>query len=92
MENYYDNSDYSDLNQAVSKINADQIYGFIALLPPASRQVFNMYFIDGYKHREIADMLNISEGTSKWHLNSAREKLKEMILKTEATQKVSINE
>jgi RNA polymerase sigma factor (sigma-70 family) len=92
VEEYYDNADYSDLNHAVTKINADQIYAFIALLPPASRQVFNMYFIDGYKHREIADMLNISEGTSKWHLNSAREKLKEMIFKTEAEQKVTINE
>lgn len=92
VETYYDDSDYADMNHAVSKINADQIYTFIALLPPASRQVFNLYFIDGYRHKEIADMLGISEGTSKWHLNSAREKLKEMILNNEVTVKVSLNE
>jgi RNA polymerase sigma factor (sigma-70 family) len=92
VESYYDNSDYSDLNSAVGKINADQIYAFIAQLPPASRQVFNMYFIDGYKHREIAEMLNISEGTSKWHLNSAREKLKEMIRQPDSPIKISVDE
>ena len=91
VEDYHETSDYSDLNTAVSKINADQIYAFIALLPPASRQVFNMYFIDGFKHREIAEMLNISEGTSKWHLNSAREKLKEMIMQPDAVVKTTIN-
>ena len=91
VETYYDNSDYADLNDAVSKINVNQIYAFIAELPPASRQVFNLYFIDGYMHREIAQMLNISEGTSKWHLNSAREKLKEMIRK-ENPEKITVNE
>lgn len=79
VEDYYDNKNYAELNSAVSKIDVEQIYGFIALLPPASKQVFNLYFIDGYKHKEIAELLNITEGTSKWHLNSAREKLKEMI-------------
>jgi RNA polymerase sigma factor (sigma-70 family) len=79
VETYYDNQEYSSMNNALNKINADQIYGFIAKLPPASRQVFNLYFIDGFKHKEIAEMLEISEGTSKWHLNSAREKLKEML-------------
>jgi len=52
-------------------------------LPPASQQVFNLYFIDGYKHKEIAELLEISEGTSKWHLNSAREKLKELLKKND---------
>ncbi len=91
VDSYFDDADYADMNQAVAKINADQIYAFIAKLPPASRQVFNLYFIDGYKHREIAEMLAISEGTSKWHLNAAREKLKEMILQDQ-TIKVSADE
>jgi RNA polymerase sigma factor (sigma-70 family) len=88
VEEYFDNSDYSSMNSALGKINADQIYGFIAALPPASQQVFNLYFIDGYKHREIAEMLEISEGTSKWHLNSAREKLKEMLKKIDQPVKI----
>ena len=72
--------------------NADQIYAFIDLLPPASAQVFNLYFIDGFKHREIADMLDISEGTSKWHLNAAREKLKKMLQEIEVPFKIAVNE
>lgn len=82
VEEYYETDTFSEMNGALTKINAEQIYGFIAKLPPASQQVFNLYFIDGYKHKEISELLNISEGTSKWHLNSAREKLKEMLEKS----------
>jgi RNA polymerase sigma factor (sigma-70 family) len=91
VEEYYDNKDYSELNVAVAKINADQIYAFIAKLPPASQQVFNMYFIDGFKHKEIAEMLSISEGTSKWHLNAAKEKLKEMIREVDSQIKITVH-
>ncbi|MBX3162861.1 MAG: RNA polymerase sigma factor [Bacteroidetes bacterium] len=79
VEDYYETDKYAEINTAIEKIDADQIYSFIAKLPPASSQVFNLYFIDGYKHREIAEMLGITEGTSKWHLNSAREQLKIML-------------
>jgi RNA polymerase sigma-70 factor (ECF subfamily) len=91
VDSYFDSSDHADLNDAISRINVDQIYAFIAELPPASRQVFNLYYIDGYLHREIATMLNITEGTSKWHLNAARERLKEMI-RNENPEKITINE
>lgn len=80
VEAYFDDETYSEMNEAITKSNAKEIYDFIAKLPPASQQVFNLYFIDGYKHREIAEMLNISEGTSKWHLNNAKELLKSMLL------------
>jgi RNA polymerase sigma factor (sigma-70 family) len=79
VEGYHESESYTEVNQAVTKIDAEQIYAFIAKLPPASQQVFNLYFIDGFKHKEIAELLHITEGTSKWHLNSAREKLKEML-------------
>lgn len=81
VEEYYETDDFAEMNGALTKINVEQIYAFIAKLPPASQQVFNLYFIDGYKHKEIAELLSITEGTSKWHLNAAREKLKEMLLK-----------
>ena len=48
-------------------------------LPPATREVFHLYAIDGYNHNDIAEKLNISVGTSKWHLSTAREKLKILI-------------
>ena len=92
VENYHETDKYAEINQAITKINADQIYEFIAKLPPASQQVFNLYFIDGYKHKEIAEMLSISEGTSKWHLNAAREKLKEMLKQIESPVKLLVND
>jgi RNA polymerase sigma factor (sigma-70 family) len=79
VEEYYDSSDFSDVNEALAKINCAQILEQIERLPEASKKVFNLFAIDGYSHKEIGEMLNISEGTSKWHLNSARQKLKEYI-------------
>lgn len=48
-------------------------------LPQGSRVIFNLYAIEGYKHREIAELLNISINTSKSQLIQARRKLREMI-------------
>ncbi len=55
---------------------------FAALLdrvPPMSRNVFNLHAIDGYAHAEIAELLQISEGTSKWHVANARAILQKAI-------------
>ena len=79
VENYYDSSDFSDVNEALSRINYNQLLVHINLLPEATKKVFNLFAIDGYSHKEIGEMLMISEGTSKWHLNAARQKLKEYI-------------
>lgn len=46
-------------------------------LPNVTGRVFNLYAFDGYKHQEIAQMLNISEGTSQWHYSIAKQKLRE---------------
>jgi RNA polymerase sigma-70 factor (ECF subfamily) len=80
VEDYIENSDYADVNQALTKMNTEQIYILIKKLPPTSQKVFNLYAIDGFAHKEIAEMLNMSEGTSKWHLSFSRQQLKEMIL------------
>ncbi|MDQ3141184.1 MAG: sigma-70 family RNA polymerase sigma factor [Bacteroidota bacterium] len=48
-------------------------------LPPATAKVFMLFAKDGYSHQEISTLLNISVGTSKWHISSAREKLKILI-------------
>ncbi len=92
VEEYYETDKYAEINAAVSKLDADRIYGFIARLPAASQQVFNLYFIDGYKHKEIAEMLGISEGTSKWHLNFSKEKLKEMLKEMDVPINISDDE
>ena len=71
--------DSIDFNEADKQFDAQQLEAMIQQLPPMSQKVFNLYALDGYKHSEIAALLEISEGTSKWHLSSARKKLKEMM-------------
>jgi RNA polymerase sigma-70 factor (ECF subfamily) len=52
-------------------------------LPPAYRMVFNLYVMEEFKHREIAEKLSISIGTSKSNLARAKVKLQSMLLKQE---------
>ena len=59
----------------------DEILQCLDLLPTGYRTVFNLYVIEGYKHREIAEMLDISINTSKSQLIQARKRLAEMIKK-----------
>ncbi|MCG8578333.1 MAG: RNA polymerase sigma factor [Bacteroidales bacterium] len=49
-------------------------------LPDGARMVFNLYAIEGYNHKEIAERLNISEGTSKSQLSRARKLLNEQLM------------
>ena len=51
------------------------------MLPDATRQVYQLYAIEGYTHVEISKLVNISIGTSKWHLANARKKLKQLMEK-----------
>ena len=52
----------------------------VALLPDGARHVFNLYALEGLGHNEIAEMLGISEGTSKSQLNRARQLLKQQLV------------
>ncbi len=62
------------------KLDSEYLRDLINKLPPLTKSVFNLYVVDGYKHREIAELLDMSENTSKWHLREARIKLKEEII------------
>jgi RNA polymerase sigma factor (sigma-70 family) len=66
-------------NEAIAKLSGDELLGMIRRLPVTTRLVFNLYVVDGYAHREIASLLQISEGTSRWHLNDARRQLRIII-------------
>lgn len=55
--------------------SAEEIFYFLKQLPEMSAAVFNLHVIEGYKHKEIAQLLHISEGTSKWHLCEAKRQL-----------------
>lgn len=65
--------------EVVSKLSTAELLAQIRKLPPATQAVFNLYVIEGYRHKEIAAVLNISEGTSKWHLSEARKNLQQLI-------------
>jgi len=68
------------------KNEVPEIMHALEKLPLATRTVFTMYTIDGYKHKEIAAMMNISENTSKAHFHQAKIKLKEILNMTDAVR------
>jgi RNA polymerase sigma-70 factor (ECF subfamily) len=70
------------------KLYYDQLLQLVHALPDATRNVFNMYVMEGYTHKEIGNILGISEGTSKWHLSEGRRVLKEKVEKMELNLKI----
>lgn len=60
-------------------IDAEELMAMIKELPPQYRMVFNLYALEGHSHREIGEMLSISEGTSKSNLSRARAILKKKV-------------
>jgi RNA polymerase sigma-70 factor (ECF subfamily) len=70
----------------VSTTESDAIQYYIDQLPEGYKTVFLLNVVEGYKHQEIAEMLNITEGTSKSQLHKARE-----ILKTKLSQ-INVNQ
>ena len=68
-----------DYNEVEKVFQAEDLEAMVRQLPSVSQKVFNLYAIDGYSHREISQMLRISDGTSKWHLSEARKRLKELL-------------
>ena len=67
-------------SSAVEKIGYKELMKLIASLPADARTVFNMYVIEGYSHKEIAEALGITEATSRSKLQRARIRLQEMIV------------
>jgi RNA polymerase sigma factor (sigma-70 family) len=66
----------------LSGIHYDEIVEMVQQLTPAYRTVFNLFVIDGFTHKEIAEMLDISEGTSKSNLYKAKRNLRTLLEKT----------
>lgn len=60
-------------------LDAEQLIGLIRQLPEGFRAVFNLYAIEGYSHKEIAQMLDIAESTSRSQYQRARKQLQEQI-------------
>ena len=66
---------------AISRFSEKEILAAVQQLTPAYRTVFNLYVIEGYSHREIAEKLDITESTSRSNLVKARSKLQDALLK-----------
>lgn len=79
-------TDYNALNI----LETGELMDMINKLPPGCKVVFNMFVIDGYSHKEIAETLKISEGTSKSQLFDAKKLLKQMIANSLAVAKKRI--
>jgi len=77
----FEEKDASVSETALENIFAEDIMKMVEMLPPATQRVFRLYAIEGFTHPEISEKINISVGTSKWHLSAARKKLQELISK-----------
>nr|WP_294933886.1 sigma-70 family RNA polymerase sigma factor [uncultured Flavobacterium sp.] len=64
---------------AETPLEEEDLLNLVEQLPEGCRAIFNLFVIEGFGHKEIAAMLNISEGTSKSQLNVAKTKLKDLV-------------
>lgn len=84
------NEDLKQLNvpnpeaNGLQQMQASDITRMVEKLPTGYRTVFNLFVVEGYSHKEIADMLGVSESTSKSQLNKARKQLMNNIIKESA--------
>ncbi|MGC1205124.1 MAG: RNA polymerase sigma factor [Flavobacteriaceae bacterium] len=78
-------------NNINTNIEVAEIQQLIDALPEGYKMVFIMYAIEGYKHNEIAELLNITEGTSKSQLFKARKMLQEKIKELNKTTSYGTN-
>jgi RNA polymerase sigma factor (sigma-70 family) len=61
------------------RMSAQQIQYMLQHLSATTRAVFNLYVTEGYNHKEIGELMKISEGTSRWHLSEARKYLTNLL-------------
>jgi RNA polymerase sigma-70 factor, ECF subfamily len=70
---------YSKEESVTSILNTEDIISQVNRLPSGARLIFQLHAIEGYSHKEIADLLHISEGTSKSQINRAKQLLQHWI-------------
>jgi RNA polymerase sigma-70 factor (ECF subfamily) len=71
--------DEMSYEEVLEKLTAADLIKLVQELPPRYRMVFNLYAIEGYSHKEIAEMMGITTGTSKSNLSRARDILQEKV-------------
>jgi RNA polymerase sigma-70 factor (ECF subfamily) len=81
-----------DYEQILSRFNYEELLNMIRELPSGCRIVFNMFAIEGYSHKEIAEMLDISEGTSKSQYFRAKKLLQNKLSEDQVKNYEKFNE
>ncbi|NOT35881.1 MAG: sigma-70 family RNA polymerase sigma factor [Saprospiraceae bacterium] len=72
---------FAESDQIMEMFFETDLKNLMSELPESTGRVFNLFAVEGYTHEEISGRLNISVGTSKWHVSNARVLLKQMIEK-----------
>ncbi len=83
MVDVHDLNDRQVNETTISDLGYEELLGMIQTLPSGCRVIFNLFAIEGFKHHEIAEMLEISEGTSKSQYSRAKAILSDKILRQE---------
>jgi RNA polymerase sigma-70 factor, ECF subfamily len=84
-------AEYHEPN-AIEQMNAEDILAQVQKLAPSYRTVFLMYAVDGYSHKEIGDILNINEVTSRTNFLKARQKLQVLLSQSQKMALPKTNE
>lgn len=79
LDDLVDDTDSSQELEKLKQIKVEKLIGLIQKLSPAYQMVFNLYALENMQHKEIAEKLNISIGTSKSNLAKAKVRLKELV-------------
>ena len=79
-----------DSELTLSGFQMQQLMGFIQELPTGCQTIFNLYAIEGYQHNEIAELMGISEGTSKSQYSRARMLLQQKLNKEQRFDNESV--
>lgn len=66
-------------SSVISSMTADELMQLVHELPPGFRTVFNLFAIEGYSHKEIAELMNITESTSRSQFTRARQMLQKRV-------------
>ena len=81
--NFFDDMSYfkehTDDDDSLPELNVDMIKKAMEELPSGSRMIFSLYLLEGYDHREISQILDISESNSKTQYMRAKNKIKELL-------------
>ncbi len=84
LDDYHHAPSHED--DLVDQIAAQELFALVSAMPEGYRQVFNLFAIEGYRHKEISEMLGISESTSKTQFLKARKYLIQQLMQLKSTE------